>query len=71
MTRRWNSREKDGLSERPGRKRGFPRPPHGYKRGLPRPPQGRKRRDEGGEMQPADPAPKPLPLEGGAEAPLD
>jgi hypothetical protein len=38
---------------------------------LRRLPRKRGRKDEGGEPIPADPGPRPLPLEGGAEAPLD
>jgi hypothetical protein len=40
--------------------------------GRPKPPPPRKRRpDEGGEPMPAVPRPKPKPLSGGAEAPIE
>jgi septal ring factor EnvC (AmiA/AmiB activator) len=40
--------------------------------GQPKPPRPRKRRpDEGGEPMPAIPRPKPKPLSGGAEAPIE
>jgi hypothetical protein len=37
----------------------------------PKPPPRRRRGKDGGEAIPAEPSPKPLPLEGGAEAPLE
>jgi hypothetical protein len=36
-----------------------------------KPPRGRRPRDEGGEAAPVFPRPKPTPLAGGAEAPID